>query len=81
LIKKGMQALSMGKDSLFKAWVKRKTHTSLLSMKELRRNLKVGGPLGDESFIKQTAVTTGRSLFSQKAGRPNSRRVLFVWIE
>jgi len=36
----------------------------------LRHHFRVGRPLGDEAFIKQAELTTGRGLRRKKAGRP-----------
>ncbi len=43
-------------------------------LKELRYYFRVGRPLGGGSFIKQAELTTGRSLFPKKPGRPKSQR-------
>jgi putative transposase len=39
-------------------------------LKELRTYFRVGRPFGGESFIRKAEITTGRSLFPRKPGRP-----------
>jgi putative transposase len=39
-------------------------------LKELRTYFRVGRPYGGESFIRKAEITTGRSLFPRKPGRP-----------
>ena len=37
-------------------------------VKELRKSIKTGRPLGDEAFLKNLEVLTGRVLVKQKPG-------------
>ena len=58
----------IGKPEKWAKWLK----SDQTDLKELRYYFRIGRPLGGESFIKQAEITTGRSLFPQKPGRPKT---------